>query len=124
MNEMREKVYLVEYAPERPDVRLEVVAVLIDALRRHVVGSAHQAERHARALAEEATQAEVAKLDGALGRDEHIGRLQVAMHDTAAVHVLQCARYLQEILPYGLLGYEAILFLEVLDEQTGYIWFF
>lgn len=101
----RRASYLVENAPERPNVGLEVIAVLIDAFGRHVVGRADERESHASALAKEPAQAEIAQLNSALSRYEHIGRLQVAMHHTPAVHVLESAAYLQKILPHCLLRY-------------------
>jgi hypothetical protein len=69
--------HFIEEAAQRPDVRLEVVAVLMDALGRHVVRGANQRVGRRRLGAEESTEAEVAQFDNALARDEYVGRFNI-----------------------------------------------
>ena len=51
--------------------------MLVDPLRRHVVGRSDERVRHRRLGAEEPAQAEVPELDDPLRRDEDVGRLDV-----------------------------------------------
>ena len=72
-----QRPHFVEQAAQRPNVRLEVVPVFVDPLRRHVVRCSHQGVRGRRFRGKEAAQAEVAQLDHALRRYKHICRLYV-----------------------------------------------
>ena len=56
---------------------------LVDSLRRHVVGRADEGMGGGGFGREEATETQIAKLDDPLSRDEHVGRLDVSMHDAS-----------------------------------------
>ena len=71
------RAHLVEQAAQRPDVRLEVVSVFVNPLRRHVVRCSHQGVGCRRLRGEEAAQAEIPQLYHALRRYKHVGRLYI-----------------------------------------------
>ena len=60
-----------------PDIGFKVVSVLVDPLRRHVVGRSNEGVGDGCLRAEEPAQAEIADFHHALGCDEHVGRLDV-----------------------------------------------
>ena len=68
--------------------------------------------------AEESSQSKVPQFDYTLGRDKHIGRFYVPMHDPARVHMVERTADLYEVFPDGLLGDQTILFFEVLCKNT------
>ncbi len=78
---------LVEHAAEGIDVGALIDGVALDLLRRHVGGCPDHGSggRQTAHLADHLGDAEVEDLGLALGGDEHVVGLQVAVHDAAAV---------------------------------------
>ena len=110
--------HFVQEASEWPDVRFEIVARLLESLWRHVVRCTDQrVDRHGLG-AEEAAQAQVAQLDDALGCEEHVGRLDVSVHNSLAVHVIQGATELHEKTPDGPLRQQLMTTLALDEKMT------
>ena len=87
----------------------------MNSLWRHVVGCSHQGVSRRRLGGEEPAEPEVAELDDALGCDEDVGRLDISVHDSLGVHVLQGRAQLDEVFPNRSLRDQALLFLEMFD---------
>jgi hypothetical protein len=84
---LHERGELEEEAPERPDVGLVVVRLLVHLLRRHVERRPDVGVRKVRLRREHAGKAEVAEFE-ALGLvDEDVGGLDVAVEDPLLARV-------------------------------------
>ena len=92
--------HLVEHDPERVDVGARVNRLATHLLGRHVrQRPLEPADRPRRRLfdvgggARQLRQAEVQHLHPALGRDDDVGRLEIAVHDAALVRLLERRRH-------------------------------
>lgn len=70
-----------------PNIRLEVVTVLVDSLWRHVIRRPHQRLGCRRLGTEESPEAKIAEFDDTLARDEHIRGLDVYKNDKSKIVV-------------------------------------
>ena len=90
--------HLVEHDAERVDVGLAVDVVAERLLGRHVVGRAEHAPVGGQAvLVERAGDAEVGDLGRALAVDQHVLRLDVAVHDVVRVGAAERAGDLDRV---------------------------
>ena len=90
--------HLEQHDAERVDVRLAVDVVAEGLLGRDVVGGAeHAAVGGEAVLVEGAGDAEVRHLGRALGVDQHVLRLDVAVHDVVRVGAAERARDLDRV---------------------------
>lgn len=64
--------------------------------------------------AEKSTKSQIPQLNHTLGCYKHIGWLDVSVHDTSGVHVVQGTTDLYEVFPDGLLWDKSVLPLEML----------
>lgn len=100
--------HFVQEATQGPNVGLEVVARLFEPFRAHVVGRSDEGVSRNGLGAEEATQAQIPQLDHPTGRQEHVGGLDVSVHDPLAMHVVQRTTKLDEEAPNGLFGQQLV----------------
>lgn len=85
-------------------------------LWRHVERSSHFRVGLDGLGAEDAAQPEVADLEGAVGGDENVGRLQIAVHDALIVHVRECAGDLHDVVPKCDFLERSVVLLRAFDE--------
>ena len=79
---------------ERPKVGLETVRLPVDLLGAQVVRRAADSGGEVGGGAERAAQTKVSKADVTCGREEDVGRLEVAVHHLLLVHVCERRRQL------------------------------
>ena len=77
---------------QRPDVRLEIIRVLLDDLGRHPEGRAHKRVALAHRLGQLLGHAEVRQFYVALFGQEHVGCLYVTMNFALVVQVVEAFR--------------------------------
>lgn len=87
--------HLGEDAPHRPEVDPEVVAARPEKQLGRPVPPGHDVVAHEGVLVEGPGEAKVADLQAAVGVDEEVGRVQVAMHDVGGVRVGQAGEELR-----------------------------
>ena len=87
---------LVEDDADRVQVRAGVDRLALRLLGREVLRRAHDRARLGHVRGAGAGDAEVGDLDAALVVDEHVLRLEVAVHDTALVREARGAQDLQD----------------------------
>mmetsp|Transcript_22723 Transcript_22723/g.77302 ORF Transcript_22723/g.77302 Transcript_22723/m.77302 type:complete len:322 (+) Transcript_22723:16-981(+) len=111
------RAHLVDEHPQRPPVDSLVVALAHDDLRGYVVGGAAHGVRAALHLLREAV---VHHLDVALGVQQEVLGLEVAVHNVLLVHVLQHEQHARGVEPrVGLLEPPLGLHVEVLEELAA-----
>lgn len=93
-----EAAELVHYAPERPDVTLSSIALVIPDLRGSIVGSASL--RLGQALSQLPSNIKVAQKRISLFREEDICGFNVTMDDTHLVQTVKSLEHLCPPLPY------------------------
>ena len=93
---MPEGDHLIEDAPERPDVRLLVVRLLLADFGREVVGRADGGLRAVVGVLEHAGNSEVTDLNLSVLRHENVLGLEVSVQNLAVVDVLDCQRHLHK----------------------------
>mmetsp|Transcript_35597 Transcript_35597/g.54422 ORF Transcript_35597/g.54422 Transcript_35597/m.54422 type:complete len:261 (+) Transcript_35597:1538-2320(+) len=94
-----EGTQLVSDASHAPDIRFPIVALALENFGAHVEGCTHSRESLNGLGAELATESEIPDLEVAVVVDEDVCRLEVAMHDSLAMHVLEGARNLVNVFP-------------------------
>ena len=118
---------LVQDDAEREDVAAAVHGRSGDLFRRHVVGRSQELAGRRQVRGGDLRDAEVGDLDLLVGRDDDVGRLDVAVDDPFAVGVVHRLRDLRDhvgdLVPgeRGLLDQEALqgLALDVLHRDVG-----
>mmetsp|Transcript_1391 Transcript_1391/g.3042 ORF Transcript_1391/g.3042 Transcript_1391/m.3042 type:complete len:200 (-) Transcript_1391:826-1425(-) len=78
---------LVEETSKAPDVRLEVVALAVKHLRRHVQGCTDLRESFHGLSRENSSKSEITKLQNVVCGDENIRWLNVSMHHSLLMHM-------------------------------------
>ena len=98
---------LEEHDAERPQVGARVQRVPVDLLRRHVRDRPQSGARSREGEVAHLGQAEIQDLHGAVGKQHHVRRLEVAMHDAGMMRGAQaphdwaatCGAYVSGSLP-------------------------
>jgi hypothetical protein len=86
---------LVQRHPQRIEVRTSVERLPVDLLRRHVIKRTGRLVRLGQArIVHDLRDAEIHQFHNTRGSDHDVGRLDVAMHDSARVRVLQRFQHL------------------------------
>jgi hypothetical protein len=106
--------HLVENAPERPNVRLDIVRLVAPDLGARIVGSASLGVVQS-ALVGNFRDIHVAELGSEVSIQEDVRALEIAMHYVEVMHCLEPAHHLNEYLPYLLLSEGTLVLLVVRD---------
>lgn len=96
---MLQSAQLVEHAPERPDVALMVIGLLLAEFRGQIVRRSHHGVREVCCLVQHFRHAQVANLYAVILRQEHINCLDVSVQNFIGVQILNAQTHLNEELP-------------------------
>lgn len=126
--------HFIYKTPERPYIALFIVFALVNLLGAHVVRSAYMGIGKLRVLIHDSGQAEISYLDIAMGVQEDVAWLQVAMQDfmgirggrsglgfgrgLTAVALVEAEGYLHQYLPNNIFCYMILLFASAPDNHS------
>jgi hypothetical protein len=89
----------------------------LEYLRTHVKGCSNARKCLKRLRTQLPREPKVSNFKITCCVDEYVCRFQISVHDSLLMHVLECARYLMNILPYFLLWKAHIFLYSFLDHK-------
>ena len=108
---------LISDAAERPDIGLPVVAFALEDLGTHVERGSDARKRLESLTAKLPGQTQISHFQSAVIIDKDVRRLQISVHDSFLVHVLQRSCYLVNVFNDSLLLKVYFILHGLLDDQ-------